>query len=70
MWALQGRTGRSSSRCSKARAIARVFVQCDKLKIDRGLAAAICGKPSGYYVNYHTTKDPEGAIRGQLLSLF
>jgi hypothetical protein len=49
---------------------ARAFVQSDRLKIDAGLAAAICGNPSGYYVNYHTTQDPEGAIRGQLVSLF
>jgi CHRD domain len=48
----------------------RVFVQSDRREIDAGLAAAICRNPSGYYVNYHTTQDPEGAIRGQLVSLF
>jgi hypothetical protein len=30
------------------------------------LAAAICANPSNYYVNYHTTQFPGGAIRGQL----
>jgi hypothetical protein len=30
------------------------------------LAAAICATPSDYYVNYHTTQFPGGAIRGQL----
>ncbi len=30
------------------------------------VAAAICANPSNYYVNYHTTVDPGGAIRGQL----
>jgi hypothetical protein len=30
------------------------------------LGAAICANPSNYYVNYHTTVDPGGAIRGQL----
>jgi hypothetical protein len=30
------------------------------------LGAAICATPSNYYVNYHTTEFPGGAIRGQL----
>jgi len=34
--------------------------------IDPALAADICANPAGYYVNYHTTAFPGGAIRGQL----
>jgi hypothetical protein len=30
------------------------------------LGAAICANPELYYVNYHTTANPGGAIRGQL----
>jgi hypothetical protein len=30
------------------------------------LGTALCTTPSAYYVNYHTTTNPTGAIRGQL----
>ena len=30
------------------------------------LAADLCANPQNYYVNYHTTQDPQGAVRGQL----
>jgi hypothetical protein len=30
------------------------------------LGAQICADPAAYYVNYHTTVNPGGAIRGQL----
>jgi hypothetical protein len=44
----------------------RLIVQADRLTISETLAAEICGNLAGYYVNYHTTQDPQGAIRGQL----
>jgi hypothetical protein len=44
----------------------RIFAQADVLDIDKDLAADICGNLAGYYVNYHTTQDPMGAVRGQL----
>jgi len=34
--------------------------------IDSALAANICAHPEQYYVNYHTTAHPGGALRGQL----
>ena len=30
------------------------------------LGAAICASPGDYYVNYHSTEHPGGAVRGQL----
>jgi hypothetical protein len=47
----------------------RLFTQFDSLAITEQDAAAICGDLAGYYVNYHTTQDPQGAIRGQLVKL-
>jgi len=41
------------------------FVQHDEVS-NPALAADLCADPSAYYVNYHTTQDPVGAIRGQL----
>jgi hypothetical protein len=44
----------------------------DKQIVDTGeasnpaLGEAICANPSNYYVNYHTTAFPGGAVRGQL----
>ena len=48
----------------------RLFTQFDSVTIDGDLAAAICGDPAAYYVNYHTRANPGGAIRGQLTRLF
>jgi hypothetical protein len=47
----------------------RLFLQLDTVEITEETAAAICGDPSGHYVNYHTTQDPQGAVRGQLVRL-
>lgn len=44
----------------------RIFVQHAEVGIDGALADEICGGPMGFYVNYHTTQDPGGAVRGQL----
>jgi hypothetical protein len=33
---------------------------------DAQFASQLCQNPSAYYVNYHTTANPAGAIRGQL----
>jgi hypothetical protein len=48
----------------------RLVTQFDTGTIGPRLAAEICANPAGFYVNYHTTQDPEGAVRGQLTSLF
>ena len=42
------------------------FVQHAEAAITAALADEICGNPAGFYVNYHTTQDPGGAVRGQL----
>jgi hypothetical protein len=33
---------------------------------DQQFATALCQNPSAYYVNYHSTTSPGGAVRGQL----
>jgi hypothetical protein len=33
---------------------------------DQQFASALCQNPSAYYVNYHSTQNPAGAVRGQL----
>jgi hypothetical protein len=43
-----------------------LFLQADRIEISEALAAQICGDLAGHYVNYHTTQDPQGAVRGQL----
>jgi 3',5'-cyclic AMP phosphodiesterase CpdA len=47
----------------------RLFTQFDSIEITLARAAEICGDPAGHYVNYHTTQDPQGAVRGQLVPL-
>ena len=47
----------------------RLFTQYDSVQITEANAAAICGDLAGHYVNYHTTQDPQGAVRGQLVEL-
>jgi hypothetical protein len=42
------------------------FKQHAEVTISAALAEDICENPSDYYVNYHTTQDPQGAVRGQL----
>lgn len=36
--------------------------------IDPALATGLCTTPANYYVNFHTTADPVGAIRGNFSS--
>jgi len=48
----------------------RLFTQFDSIQITAENAAAICGNLAGHYVNYHTTANMGGAIRGQLTKLF
>jgi hypothetical protein len=45
---------------------AGLFFQADSIEIGETTAAAICANLAGFYVNYHTTLDPQGAVRGQL----
>jgi CHRD domain len=42
-----------------------VFTQSDSIDIG-DKAEAICNNLPGFYFNYHTTQDPQGAVRGQL----
>jgi CHRD domain len=44
----------------------KLIVQAARLDIDAALASAICADPTAYYINYHTTDFPGGAVRGQL----
>ena len=44
----------------------RLIVQAGRVDIDMALGQAICADPAAYYVNYHTTDFPGGAVRGQL----
>jgi uncharacterized membrane protein len=43
-----------------------LIFQAARLNIDPALGERICADPAGFYVNYHTTDFPGGAIRGQL----
>jgi CHRD domain len=47
----------------------RLFTQFASIGISSANAEAICADPAGHYINYHTTQDPQGAIRGQLVSV-
>ena len=44
----------------------KLIVQAARLNIDPKLGEAICADPAAYYINYHTTDFPGGAVRGQL----
>ncbi|HXV34620.1 MAG TPA: CHRD domain-containing protein [Gaiellaceae bacterium] len=46
----------------------KLILQAARLDITSDIAARICADPGGFYVNYHTTDFPGGAIRGQLVS--
>ena len=45
----------------------KLIFQAARVQTDATTAAAICANPAGYYVNYHTTQFPGGAIRGQFI---
>jgi hypothetical protein len=45
----------------------KLILQAARLDITADVAARICADPAGFYVNYHTTDFPGGAIRGQLV---
>jgi hypothetical protein len=47
----------------------KLIFQAARLQISATTATAICANPAGYYVNYHTTDFPGGAIRGQLIEI-
>jgi hypothetical protein len=48
----------------------RLFTQFDSIQIETADASQICGDLAGHYVNYHTSANRAGAIRGQLTRLF
>jgi CHRD domain len=45
----------------------KLIFQARRMEIDATTAANICADVDGFYVNYHTTDFPGGAIRGQLI---
>jgi hypothetical protein len=45
----------------------KLFFQAARMEISEENAAAICSDLAGHYVNYHTTDNPGGALRGQLV---
>ena len=46
----------------------RLILQAARLDITTEIATRICADPASFYVNYHTTDFPGGAVRGQLIS--